>query len=119
MYKVKMEYANYCPVDADPYLPWIHDVFPSAFISMMGDTTTTTTDSTTNHYHAVQYIEFIAQNKRRCNTDAYREKDTEKDERFIGDLENLKPQVAIMQPVPIKRISNEEAMKLASNLYKL
>lgn len=119
MYKVKMEYANYCPVDADPYLPWIHDVFPSAFTSMMGDTTTntTTTYSNTNHYQTVQYIEFIAQNKRRCNTDAYREKDTDKDERFIGDLENLKPQVAIMQPVPIKRISKEEAMKLAPNLW--
>lgn len=111
MYKVKMEYANYCPVDADPYLPWIHDVFPSAFRTKMGDTTTT------NPYHVVQHIEFIAQNKRRCNTDAYRENDTDKSERFIGDLENLKPQVAIMQPVPIRRISNEEARKLAPKLW--
>jgi hypothetical protein len=34
-------------VDADPFLPWIHDVFPS----LNGNT-----------------IHFIAQNKRRCNT---------------------------------------------------
>jgi hypothetical protein len=33
----------------------IHDVFPSAFTTMMGDTTTTT-NSTTNHYHSVQCI---------------------------------------------------------------
>jgi hypothetical protein len=42
-----LEEAKYCPVDADPFLPWIHDVFPS----LNGDT-----------------IHFIAQNKRRCNT---------------------------------------------------
>ena len=41
-----METAPYCPVDADPYLPWIHDVFPSKD----GDV-----------------VHFIAQNKRRCN----------------------------------------------------
>lgn len=42
-----MEYAKYCPVDADPFLPWIHDVFPS-------------NDGTQIH--------FVAQQKRRCNT---------------------------------------------------
>ena len=42
-----MEYAKYCPVDADPFLPWIHDVFPSNDGKM---------------------IHFVAQNKRRCNT---------------------------------------------------
>ena len=41
-----MEEAAFCPVDADPFLPWIHDVFPSE----NGET-----------------IHFIAQNKRRCN----------------------------------------------------
>lgn len=39
--------APYCPVELDPFLPWIHDVFPSP-------------DGTK--------IEFIAQNKRRCRT---------------------------------------------------
>lgn len=47
--------APYCPVDADPFLPWIHDVFPSP-------------DGTK--------IEFIAQNKRRCKSGAAYYKDT-------------------------------------------
>ena len=42
-----LDEAPYCPVDADPFLPWIHDVFPSR----NGDV-----------------LHFIAQNKRRCNT---------------------------------------------------
>mmetsp|Transcript_7245 Transcript_7245/g.10376 ORF Transcript_7245/g.10376 Transcript_7245/m.10376 type:complete len:967 (+) Transcript_7245:49-2949(+) len=41
------DYAKYCPVDADPFLPWIHDLFPSI-------------DGTS--------IRFVAQNKRRCLT---------------------------------------------------
>lgn len=39
--------APYCPVDADPFLPWIHDVFPNV-------------DGTV--------LEFIAHNRRRCKT---------------------------------------------------
>lgn len=39
--------APYCPVEADPYLPWIHDFFPSV-------------DG--------RLIQFVAQNKRRCRT---------------------------------------------------
>jgi hypothetical protein len=39
--------APYCPVEADPFLPWIHDVFPNQ-------------DGTK--------IKFIAQNRRRCRT---------------------------------------------------
>jgi hypothetical protein len=39
--------APYCPVELDPFLPWIHDVFPSQDGSR---------------------IEFVAQNKRRCRT---------------------------------------------------
>jgi len=42
-----LEEAKFCPIDADPFLPWIHDVFPSIDGSK---------------------ISFIAQNKRRCNT---------------------------------------------------
>jgi len=41
------EEAKICPVEADPWLPWIHDVFPSP----NGDA-----------------IRFVAQNKRRCKT---------------------------------------------------
>jgi hypothetical protein len=37
----------HCPVEADPFLPWIHDVFPSA---------------------NGEQIHFVAQNKRRCRT---------------------------------------------------
>jgi Glycosyltransferase family 92 len=39
--------AKHCPVELDPFLPWIHDVFPSQDGSR---------------------IEFIAQNRRRCRT---------------------------------------------------
>ena len=39
--------APHCPVDADPFLPWIHDVFPSVDGSV---------------------VEFIAHNRRRCKT---------------------------------------------------
>lgn len=42
-----LQEAPFCPVELDPFLPWIHDVFPSPDGSL---------------------IEFIAQNKRRCHT---------------------------------------------------
>jgi hypothetical protein len=42
-----LQEAPYCPVEADPFLPWIHDVFPNQ-------------DGTK--------IKFIAQNRRRCRT---------------------------------------------------
>eukprot|EP00804_Cyclotella_cryptica_P007356 CCRYP_002581-RB/>CCRYP_002581-RB protein AED:0.02 eAED:0.02 QI:292/1/1/1/1/0.75/4/1197/795 len=71
---------GYCPVDADPYLPWIHDVFPS---------------------RDGKYVEFIISNKRRCNTDP---------KVFQSDLINLEPQVALMQPVPVKRIDDRSSM---------
>eukprot|EP00986_Skeletonema_menzelii_P005799 scaffold2145_cov136-Skeletonema_menzelii.AAC.4 len=82
MYDKRWELANgtaagvrgVCPVDADPYLPWIHDVFPS--------------NDGTN-------IVFVISNKRRCNTDT---------NVFKLDLENLEPQVGNMQPIPVKRI---------------
>jgi hypothetical protein len=66
--------GGHCPVDADPYLPWIHDAFPSDDGS---------------------HVEFVVSNKRRCNTDPAR---------FGPDLKNLEPQVALMQPVPVRRI---------------
>ena len=78
LYLKRFDYANdACPVDSDPFLPWIHDVFPSK-----------------------EYVEFIAHNKRRCNTDP---------NVFQQDLVNLEAQVTIMQPVPVRRITNEEA----------
>ncbi len=76
---VLSEYPNkefmgqHCPVDVDPFLPWIHDVFPNA-------------NGTVLH--------FIAQNKRRCNTG----------ERFESDIKFYEAQVALMQPISVKRI---------------
>jgi Glycosyltransferase family 92 len=54
--------APFCPVELDPFLPWIHDVFPSQ-------------DGTS--------IEFIAQNKRRCRTGT---KDTENVDRLVPQV---------------------------------
>ena len=85
MYNKRFELANgtasgingVCPVDADPYLPWIHDVFPR-------------NDGSS--------IEFVISNKRRCNTDP---------NVFKLDLNNLEPQVGNMQPIPVKRFKPE------------
>ena len=78
LYRHRMEYAEIaCPVDADPFLPWIHDVFP-------------TTDG--------RYIEFVAHNKRRCRQDPAK---------FRADIDNLEPQVALIQSIPVQRVSKE------------
>ncbi|KAG7346757.1 glycosyltransferase family 92 protein [Nitzschia inconspicua] len=47
MYPLREKYASICPVDADPFLPWLHDIFPS---------------------RDGKYLEFVAHNKRRCRT---------------------------------------------------
>jgi hypothetical protein len=69
------------PVDeyphADPFLPWIHDVFPTA-------------DG--------KFIQFIAQNKRRCQTGS-----THHDEII---LKKMQPQASLFQHVAVKRISS-------------
>ena len=65
--------------DADPFLPWIHDVFP--------------TDNG-------KFIQFVAQNKRRCQTG------TTPDQLDI--LEKMQPQVSLFQHVPLKRINDEK-----------
>jgi hypothetical protein len=81
-----MQEAPHCPVDLDPFLPWIHDVFPNQDGTM---------------------IEFIAQNKRRCKTG----------KNFRKDLKRLEPQVALMQPVSVQRIQEDEARKIAPELW--
>lgn len=81
-----MQEAPYCPVDADPFLPWIHDIFPSQ-------------DGKT--------IQFIAQNKRRCKTG----------KNFRKDLQRMEPQIALMQPVSVERIDEDEARKIAPELW--
>ena len=69
------------PVDdypvADPFLPWIHDVFP-------------TDDG--------EFIQFVAQNQRRCHTG------TTEDEKMI--LNHTAPQAALFQHVPLKKVEN-------------
>eukprot|EP00980_Cylindrotheca_fusiformis_P005293 scaffold1136_cov146-Cylindrotheca_fusiformis.AAC.6 len=76
------------PVDSfpmeDPFLPWIHDYFPSA------DT---------------QYIQFVAQNRRRCDTG----------EDHKETMKFWEPQIALFQPVPV--IAEEDgSYRLAPNL---
>ncbi|KAL3923738.1 MAG: hypothetical protein SGILL_001476 [Bacillariaceae sp.] len=71
--------------DDDPFLPWIHDVFP-------------TFDG--------QFIQFVAQNKRRCRTGT-----TEKEKEIA---KHMAPQVALFQHVAVKRISERD-----ENRYKL
>ena len=60
------------PTDHDPFLPWIHDVFPS---------------------NDGKYIQFVAQNKRRCKTGS---KETD-------ILAHMAPQAALFQHVSVKR----------------
>lgn len=79
LYEVRDSYASVSPVDADPFLPWIHDVFLS---------------------NDFKFVEFVAHNKRRCRADAS----------FLKDLDNLEPQVALMQSVPIKRLNPFDEM---------
>jgi len=81
------EDAKFCPVDADAFLPWIHDMFPSS---------------------NGEFIHFVAQNKRRCNTG----------ERFEKALERLEPQVALFQAVGVKKLKDdEEAKSLAPEMW--
>jgi Glycosyltransferase family 92 len=79
--------AQHCPVELDPFLPWIHDVFPSQDGSR---------------------IEFIAQNKRRCRTGA----------EYSENVNRLVPQVALMQPVSVEKISETKARELAPDLWQ-
>jgi hypothetical protein len=68
------------PVDdypqGDPFLPWIHDVFPS---------------------HDGQLIQFVAQNRRRCRTGT-----TTGDRALLAHTE---PQVALFQHVAVQRLN--------------
>lgn len=74
------------PVDLDPFLPWIHDLFPS-------------NDGTS--------LVIVAQNRRRCHTGKGNE----------VLMEKMEPQVALMQPLAVKRIyisSDEERFRLST-----
>ena len=88
--KVEYSKVNSCsklpeqwPVDEfpekDPFLPWIHDVFP-------------TFDG--------KFIQFVAQNKRRCRTG------TTPPEKEI--LKHMQPQASLFQHVAVKRVERQE-----------
>ena len=64
--------------DEDPFLPWIHDVFPT---------------------HDGRYVQFVAQNKRRCHTG------TTPAEKEI--LHHTEPQAALFQQLAVKRITDQ------------
>lgn len=65
--------------DADPFLPWIHDVFPS---------------------HDGKFVQIVAQNRRRCNTG--KSKENKEIHRKRG------PQLSLFQTVAVKRISSPD-----------
>lgn len=67
------------PGNYDTFLPWIHDVFPT---------------------HDGKYIQFVAQNRRRCHTGKTH------NERRILAWNN--PQASLFQHVPIKRVSTQD-----------
>ena len=66
--------------DADPFLPWIHDVFP-------------TNDG--------KWIQFVAQNKRRCHTG------NSVDQEAI--LDHTAPQSSLFQHIPLVKLNNSTA----------
>lgn len=74
--------------DADTFLPWIHDVFPT---------------------HDGKFIQFVAQNRRRCHTGNTPEE--------IEILHMTQPNIALFQHVPVKRIKqgDETRYKLTSH----
>ena len=73
--------SGFCPVDADPFLPWLHDVFPA------GDGS---------------YVELIISNKRRCNTDP---------NMFVADLKNLEPQVSVKKALVLPSTSLRQSKR--------
>lgn len=85
------------PVDLDPFLPWIHDVFPSS-------------DG--------QNVMFVAQNRRRCYNGQRSLRNGEKPPKGVIHHKNfihidyaknyfMRPQSALFQHVPVKRIPSE------------
>lgn len=79
--------APFCPVELDPFLPWIHDVYATA-------------DG--------KYVEFLAQNKRRCRTG----------KKFTDAVNRLIPQVTLLQPISVERlVSPHVAHELAPSVW--
>ena len=95
------------PTDLDPFLPWIHDVFPSP-------------DG--------QHVIFVAQNRRRCFNGQRYWRNEELPEPVVGHKGYvhvdpgrnyfMRPQAALMQHVPVKKVDEvdgEPRYRLASH----
>lgn len=90
IYPMRHEYAQTtCPVDADPFLPWIHDIFVDA---------------------SGQNLQIIAHNKRRCHRFP---------KHFGNDIANLEPQVALMQSVPIQQMDGSNRNESSATWERL
>lgn len=76
--------------EEDPFLPWIHDAFPT---------------------HDGKFIQFVAQNKRRCHTG------TTVKEKAI--LKHMQPQAALFQHLAVQRvtINGETRYKLTDHKH--
>ncbi|KAL9180182.1 hypothetical protein ACHAXT_008152 [Thalassiosira profunda] len=97
------------PVDLDSFLPWIHDVFPSS-------------DG--------KNVVFIAQNRRRCYNGQRRLRSGETTPKGVFQHKNyihidygknyfMRPQAALFQHVPVKKIPAENADENAEPRYRL
>jgi Glycosyltransferase family 92 len=94
--------APFCPVDADPFLPWIHDLFPSV-------------DGTV--------LEFIAHNRRRCKTGRKNRKDVLRLEPQVALLQHVSVQ-RITQSQAVKLapdLWNDDSASVGSDMprYRL
>ena len=77
--------------DEDPFLPWIHDYWH--------------VHDTTNGQHAGK-IQFVAQNKRRCETGDGKDK----------KMKHWEPQVALFQSIPIVVSKDNTTLRIADSL---
>ena len=82
------EYSQPPPTLVDSFLPWIHDVFPT---------------------HDGKYIQFVAQNRRRCHTG-------KKDKAIIS---HMAPQASLFQHVPVKRVTDPQQDAQTETRYQL
>ena len=77
---------KYCPVDGDPFLPWIHDVFWN---------------------HDQNQVHFIAQNKRRCKTGKGYGSDLERLEPQVALLQSVSIQRLSADKEEIQQLAPE------------
>uniref|UniRef100_A0A7S1BNS3 Glycosyltransferase family 92 protein n=1 Tax=Corethron hystrix TaxID=216773 RepID=A0A7S1BNS3_9STRA len=76
--------------DGDPFLPWIHDSFVTAAMTTAG------VDYREDEEVPV-VVRFVGQNRRRC------------DSRNLKLIQELEPQVALLQPVGVRKLEGSES----------